>query len=364
MGLGKGFAVEVTDLARRTLSLCAIPSVIGDERALCDHVEAWAKQHFPPGEVRRINHSLVLGRLDDPRPTIALVGHLDTVPVHPEDAAPRIQDGRVYGLGASDMKGGLAVMMALAEQLPRDSLPVNLALVLYEREEGPYAENGLEPVFDAVRDLDATDLAICMEPTDGELQVGCVGSLHATVTFEGQSAHSARPWQGENAIHKAGELLLELHARKPVKVTVDGLDFFEVTSVTKAAGGRARNVVPERFELNLNHRFAPGKSVDQAVAELEALVGGRARVEITDRSPSGRVCLDNPHVQRFIRATGSKVASKQAWTDVARFGVRGVDAVNFGPGETAQAHQANESAPIAALDAAYLQLKRFLEAAP
>lgn len=352
------------NLAERTLALCAIPSVIGDERALCDHVEGWAKAHFAPGEIRRINHSLVLGNLRDPRPTIALIGHLDTVPVHPEDKPPRIEGERVYGLGASDMKGGLAVMMALAEQLPRASLPVNLALVLYEREEGPYSENGLEPVFAAVPELSKLALGICMEPTDGELQVGCVGSLHATVIFHGKSAHSARPWQGENAIHKAGALLGKLQARTPVKVAVDGLDFFEVTSATRASGGRARNVVPERFELNLNHRFAPGKSIETAVDELQALVGDGAEVEITDRSPSGRVCLDNAHVQRFIRATSAKVASKQAWTDVARFGVRGVDAVNFGPGETAQAHQANESCPIAALDAALQQLTAFFESRP
>ena len=350
-------------LAERTRALCAIPSVIGDERALCDALETWARRVFTVDEVRRVNHSLVLGNLADPRPTVALVGHLDTVPRHPEDRAPRIENGRVFGLGASDMKGGLAVMMALAEQLPRAALPVNLALVLYEREEGPYADNGLEPVFAAVPELSEIALAICLEPTDGELQVGCVGSLHATLTFTGRSAHSARPWHGENAIHKAGELLAELHRRERVPVRVGGLEFFEVVSATHAEGGRARNVVPERFALNLNVRFAPGKTIEQAEAELRSFIAGRANIEITDRSPSGRVCLENSHVQRFIRATAAKVASKQAWTDVARFGVRGVDAVNFGPGETGQAHQANESAPIDGLERALTSLTAFFNSA-
>lgn len=351
-------------LAERTRDLCAIASPIGEERALADALQAWAADHFAPNEIRRVSHSLVLGSFDGPRPTIVLAGHLDTVPAHPGDGPARLEGGRVFGLGASDMKGGVAVMLQLAERLDRAALPVNLALVLYEREEGPYTENGLEPVFAQVPELSKVALAICMEPTDGELQVGCVGGLHARVTFTGKSAHSARPWQGENAVHKAGAFLHELHGRARVRVEQGGLEFFEVVSATLASGGRARNVVPDRFELNLNTRFAPGKSLDEAEAELHALVAGRADVEVIDRSPSGRVCLDNPHVQRFVKSAGVKVASKQAWTDVARFGVRGVDAVNFGPGDTAQAHQKNESASVAGLEDAYAKLEAYLKLQP
>ena len=225
-----------TRLAQSTLSLCRISSPIGEERALADHVEAWARAHFPEREVFRLGHSLVLGRLEDPRPTVALVGHLDTVPAHPEDRPARIEGERVYGLGASDMKGGLAVMMALAEDLPRDALPVNLVWVLYEREEGPYLESGLGPLFDARPELKRVKFGIAMEPTDGVVQVGCVGTLHVTLRFKGQSAHSARPWQGENAIHKAGPLLTRLLERPRHEVVHDGFAFYEVMSLTQAAG--------------------------------------------------------------------------------------------------------------------------------
>ena len=211
-----------------------------------------------------MGHSLVVGRLEDPRPTVALVGHLDTVPAHPSDGPPRIEGERVFGLGASDMKGGLAVMMALAEDLPLRELPVNLVLILYEREEGPYLESGLGPLFEQRPELKRVRFGIAMEPTDGLVQVGCVGTLHATLKFTGRSAHSARPWQGENAIHKAGPLLTELLARQRVEVLHAGFAFFEVMSVTLAHGGRARNVVPDTLELNLNYRFAPGKSLEQA----------------------------------------------------------------------------------------------------
>lgn len=351
-------------LAERTLELCRIASPIGEERALADHVEAWARSVFPAEEVRRQGHSLVLGNFEDSRPTVALLGHLDTVPAHPTDEPPRVDGDRLTGLGASDMKGGLAVMMRLAETLPRSELAVNLMLVLYEREEGPYLESGLGPLFERYPALGAVKLGIAMEPTDNEVQVGCMGTLHATVRFEGKSAHSARPWQGVNAIHQAGPFLADLLARAPVEVVRDGFSFYEVASVTKAEGGRARNVVPDRFEVNLNYRFAPGKSVETAQADVLGLVQGRGAVTFTDLSPSGRVCADNVLFQRLLAVTGLPAAAKQAWTDVARFGVYGVDAVNFGPGETAQAHQAHESASVAALGVAYEKLKTFLSATP
>ncbi|MBE2250812.1 MAG: succinyl-diaminopimelate desuccinylase [Myxococcus sp.] len=347
-------------LAERALTLIKVPSVIGDERALADLVDAWARARFGAAGVVRVSNSLAVGRRDDPRPTLSLVGHLDTVPENPDGTAPRLEGGRLIGLGASDMKGSLAVMMALADALPLDALPFNLRLVFYEREEGPYLESGLAPLFDAAPELKRTAFTIAMEPTDGAVQVGCVGSVHARLSFKGQAAHSARPWQGKNAIHAAGALLLELEQRGRREVTVSGHSFFEVMSATLAKGGRARNVVPDAFELNVNYRFAPGKSVDQAKDDVLALAAGRCEVAFTDLAPSGRVCASNPHLQRLVQLSGRAAEAKQAWTDVARLSEWGLDAVNYGPGETAQAHQRSESAPIEALGQAYLALEQLL----
>ena len=257
---------DAAGLGRRALALCAIPSPVGHEGALADAVARWASHVYDTGEVVRVGHSFVLGRHDDPRPSVALVGHLDTVPGRPGEAAPRIDGARLHGLGSSDMKGGVAVMMALAETLELDALPLNLLVVLYEREEGPYLESGLGPLFDAVPALRRLAFGIALEPTDGAVQVGCVGSLHATVRFHGRAAHAARPWQGVNAIHLAGPLLAELLARSPREVERGGFVFREVTSATLASGGRARNVVPDAFELNLNVRFAPGRTLEEAEA--------------------------------------------------------------------------------------------------
>ncbi|MBI3185139.1 MAG: succinyl-diaminopimelate desuccinylase [Myxococcales bacterium] len=346
-------------LAERALSLCQIQSPTGQERELADHLESWARAHFPEEQVFRHSHSLIVGELGDGTPKVALVGHLDTVPPHESQGAPYLEAGRLHGRGSSDMKGGLAVMMALSEALPK-KLPLGLVLVFYEREEGPYLESGLRPLFELRPELRKLSLAIAMEPTDGVVQVGCVGSLHATLRFSGRSAHSARPWEGENAVHKAGPLLAELLSRPPREVEADGFRYLEVMSATRAAGGRAPNVVPDSFELNLNYRFAPGKSVEQAKQEVSAFVAGRAEVAFTDLAPSGRACADNPLFEKLLAATGLPARPKQAWTDVGRLSELGVDAVNFGPGETAQAHQANESASVEALEVAYHKLAAFL----
>ena len=389
-------------LAARTEALCAIPSPIGEEGALCDEVERWARARFPA--VRRISNSLVV-KVDaawpdapEPhvaarhgaahagaerlaaalaaqrgaaagaghaaaRPRVALRGHLDTVPLHAADRGrfPRREGGRILAPGASDMKSGLAVAMELAERLPRDERGCDLLLVLYAREEGPFLENELGAVLAQAPEVRAAGLAVCLEPTDGHLMLGCVGSIHATVTFEGRAAHSARPWQGQNAVHKAGALLAELSRRPPRDAESDGLVFHEVLSCTRIDGGLARNVVPDRCTLNLNFRFAPDKTLEVAGAELVALAERfGATAELTDLSPACPAFADDPLVERLRERSGARVEPKQAWTDVARLAAAGVPAVNYGPGASAQAHQQGEWVEVDAIEAAYRALEQFL----
>jgi succinyl-diaminopimelate desuccinylase len=354
-------SARATRIAELTRELCAISSVTGDEDEISRWLSNWFKR-LPDYELCRVGHSFALRPTWTGRPVIALVGHTDTVPPHPNEAAPKVKNGRVTGLGSSDMKGGLAVMMALMEDLNPATLPYDLVFVFYDAEEGPFANSGLGPLLDGVDWLSEVDLAFCLEPSDNVVQVGCVGTLHANVVFEGRSSHSARPWQGENAIHKAGDFLTTLAAREPVDVDVFGYRFREVISATLAEGGRARNVIPETFSLNVNYRFAPGKSLEDAQQEVLDLVNGQARVVFTDLSPSGRVVADNLLFQKFLTHTQVEVTAKQAWTDVARLAVVGIDAVNFGPGLSAQAHQAREYAEIHLLDAAYEIFHDFLGA--
>lgn len=330
-----------------TLDLVRIPSVIGDERAICDHVEARLLRRFKRHEVTRLSHSLVVepGPRDPTKPTVGLLGHLDTVPDR-QDGPVRIEGTRIIGCGVSDMKAGVALQLELLERLDLVKLGVNLTVVFYEREEGAYIDNGLHPLLETMPSLQEIDLGFCLEPSDNRLQLGSLGGIHATLRFRGKRAHSARPWQGDNAIHRAGPLLSELLTKKPKKVVLGGLDFFEVMNVTMVEGMGTRNAIPDELALNVNYRFAPGKSLEAAQAELMGFVDGRCEVEMTDLSPSGPVCMDHPLLKPVLALPGLLVQPKQAWTDVARLALFGIAAANWGPGESAQAHQINEACEI------------------
>ena len=324
-------------LADKLLWLCSIPSPIGEERALCDAVEARLAALPLAAPIRRYGDSIVVPvTRGSGGPKIALAGHLDVVRTS-HDAPPRIEGDRLYGPGASDMKSGLALMIDLLE-------------------------NELGPVLEADAELGSIDLAVCLEPSDNKLSLGASGSIHAELHFEGRTAHSARPWQGENAIHKAGPLLTDLAALAPREAMIDGLLYRSVTSATLAKGGRGRNIVPDHFEVNLNHRFSPDQSIEDAQRWIEALVASRARIVWTDLSPSAPPFATHPLVAALREAGVAAVEPKQAWTDVARFAARGTPAVNFGPGENAQAHQRNEWTSIDKLVAGREILLRWLSA--
>ncbi|MFI5308906.1 MAG: succinyl-diaminopimelate desuccinylase, partial [Polyangiales bacterium] len=329
-----------TEALRATLlEITKIPSPIGEEKALCDHLHARLCRSLGERSVIRFRDSLVVRVNEKPgAPKVALVGHTDTVRTQ-HDGPARIEGDKLYGAGAADMKSGLAVMLELGERIDRARLPCDLTLVFYEREEGPFAENVLGPMLEHFALLRSLDFAICLEPSSNELQLGCMGSVHVTVRFEGRTAHSARPWQGENAILKSGRFLQTLAERAPRDVHVDGQLFREVVTPTLAQGGRGRNIVPDRFELNLNYRFAPGRTPEQVVDEVRELVGAQAVVEATDLSPACRPHAAHPYVKWLTQCGVTSVQVKQAWTDVARFDQLGVPAVNFGPGVQGQAHQ-------------------------
>ncbi|MDY0058324.1 MAG: succinyl-diaminopimelate desuccinylase [Myxococcota bacterium] len=328
------------ELEELLLALLAIPSPTGEERALADHC-AGLLGACAGLTVTRLGNGLVALPPPDGRPTLALVGHLDTVP-RAGAALPARRGGEIWGRGASDMKSGLACLLLLARRLPPAAGPFRRVHVLYDREEGPYADNGLEPLLQAVPDLQTLDCALVLEPTNGALQLGALGSLHVGLRVRGTAAHSARPWLGTSAITRALPLLADLGQLPPRRVEVEGLGYHETTTVTLLQAGQTRNVVPDLLEANVNVRFAPGRTPEEAFAELEARVAGRAELTLRDRSPAASPASHHPLLEGLRRCGGLTVEPKQAWTDVARFAARGIAAANFGPGDPELAHRDDE----------------------
>jgi succinyl-diaminopimelate desuccinylase len=342
------------DLARRTLELVDIPSSSRDEARIIEHVRHAVTLPLTYGT----DEALLFATPRTGRPLVLLAGHLDTVP--PQGNLPgAVEDGWVAGLGASDMKGGLAVMVELAEWAAGDpvALSCDLAFLFFVREELPAEESALPRVFAEAPLVLESDLVVMLEPTDNAIHAGCLGNLNATAVFRGESAHSARPWQGVNAIHLAVEGLAHVVGFPPFEVEVGGLTFVEVLSATRIAGGIADNVVPDRVEVRLNYRYAPNRTTSEAEARLRELVPGE--LEITSNSPPARPATDSPLVERLRRAGDLAVEPKQAWTPVAEFAAQGLDAVNLGPGATRYAHRADEQVEIAALERTFDVLRRF-----
>jgi len=339
-------------LAQRVLDLVDIPSESRQEAAAHDYVAANVplEAAFSDGE------SLIYAKRSG-KPLVLLAGHTDTVPAQ-GNLPGRIDDGWVAGLGASDMKGGLAVMVELAHWAAEAELAYDLALLFFPREELGPAENPLPGVFERAPLVDEAQLVICLEPTDNTLQLGCLGNLNARVVFEGRSAHSARPWLGVNSIALALDGLQEVLRAEPRDVDVEGLVFREVASVTQIQGGIASNVIPARTEAIVNFRYAPDRTPEDAARRIEELVG--REVEVIANSPAAHVPVGSSAVEALRRAGGFEVQPKQAWTNVADFAARGLDAVNLGPGATRYAHAVDERVEISELVRTYEALQSFL----
>ena len=332
-------------LATRTLELIDIPSESRDEARLAAYVAGLLDAGGVA--VRDLGDTCVLaGPAEAP---VLLAGHLDTVPAQ-GNRPGRIEGGRGHGLGASDMKGALAVML----ELVLAGAPYRC--LFFGREELPSSESALAPLLE--RDPLEAELVVMMEPTACELHAGCLGNIGATWAFLGRSGHSARPWTADNAIERAAAGVTALAAQAPAPHVFDGLEFVEVASVTRIAGGIADNVIPDRAECHVNFRYAPGRTPAEAEARLAELCAGHGELRIESNSPSGPVAR-GPRVAALVASGGLTRAPKQAWTPVAEFGMAGLDAVNFGPGDPAQAHRRDESVEIAALERAYRVLEAY-----
>ena len=329
---------DIVDLLQ---TITDIESVSGNEKALADAVET-ALRALPHLSVLRDGDALVartdLGRAE----RVIIAGHLDTVPVAGNlPSSRRVVDGedRVYGRGTCDMKGGVAVQLAVAAAVTE---PVrDITWIFYDHEEVDAERNGLNRLSRTRPDLLVGDLAVLMEPTAAAIEGGCQGTLRVAVRTHGKAAHSARSWLGSNAIHAAGEILRRLESYSAAEILVDGLLYHEGMNAVAITGGIAGNVVPDLCVVTVNYRFAPDKDEAAALAEVTRLFEGY-EVELLDIALGARPGLDLPAAQAFAAAVGGEARPKYGWTDVARFSALGIPAVNYGPAHPNKAHTDDE----------------------
>jgi succinyl-diaminopimelate desuccinylase len=356
------------DLVALLRALCDIPSVSGDERALADAVEA-ALRACGHLEVTRDGDTVVARTTLGRARRVVVAGHLDTVPLtDPPNLPTRVvgegPHAEVWGRGTVDMKGGVAVQLALAAELAEPAQDVTW--VFYDHEEVEAELNGLGRLARTRPELLAGDFAVLGEPTSAGLEGGCNGTLRAQVRVPGVAAHSARSWTGANAIHAAHEVLDRLAAYVPAEVDVDGLVYREGLNAVGIRGGIAGNVVPDECVVTVNYRFAPSRTVEEATRHVADLFAG-FDVTVTDAAPGARPGLDDPLAADFaakvLAVTGGAPAPKYGWTDVARFAELGVPAVNFGPGDPLLAHKDDERCPVGQLALCRDALRAWLTAA-
>lgn len=331
----------VVDPVELTRALVDIESVSRDEKVIADCVEDVLRgtRHLT---VERLGHT-VMARTDLGRgQRVVLAGHLDTVPIN-DNWPSTVVDDLIYGCGTSDMKSGVAIALHLATTLPDPAYDVTY--LFYEAEEIESEFNGLKLVADQRPEWLRADFAVLLEPTYGVVEAGCQGTVTAVVSTHGRRAHTARAWRGVNAIHAAGEVLRRLEGYHPRTVTIDGCTYREGLNAVRINGGVAGNVVPDECAVEVNLRFAPDRSEQQAHEHLREVFAG-FDLAIVDSAPGALPGLDAPAAREFLTAVGVEPAAKLGWTDVARFAALGIPALNYGPGDPSLAHAPDEHVEI------------------
>jgi succinyl-diaminopimelate desuccinylase len=350
----------VADLLARTAELIDIASPSLGEAAIADHIEAGLRS-IAGLEVTRIDDN-VIARTDRGRPArLVLAGHTDTVPANGNETA-RFDGDTLWGLGAADMKSGLAVMLELARTV--DDPAVDVTYVFYVAEELAAEHNGLRALFASHPDLMAGDVALLGEPTSAALEAGCQGTMRMEVRLHGTRAHTARPWMGRNAVHRLGPLLERLAAYEGRRPVLAGCEYREAVQAVAVEGGVAGNVVPDLATLTVNHRFAPDRSPEEAEAHLRELISPGLEdgdeIEVVDVANGSPPAVDHPLLRALIERNNLPVTAKLGWTDVARFAAHGIPAANFGPGDAALAHAADERVEREQIDRCYEALADLL----
>lgn len=346
------------DPVELTAALMDVPSVSGQEEELAGAVEGALREQAGHLEIVRSGNAVLartnLGRAQ----RVVLAGHLDTVPVNGN--LPGERDGEILrGLGSVDMKGGDAVLLHVAATVTAPAH--DLTFIFYDCEEVGADRNGLGRIERELPEWLHGDLAIVAEPSNAVVEAGCQGTLRVELRVSGKRAHTARAWMGVNAIHALGDALLRLSEYRPRTAEIDGCHYREGLQAVAVSGGVAGNVVPDEAVLTVNYRFAPDRSLEQALEHVHQVFNGYA-MTVVDQAAGAMPGLSAPAARELVAAAGGEPVAKLGWTDVARFAAAGLPAVNFGPGDPTLAHTKEEHVPVAQIRRCAEVLTRFLSA--
>ncbi len=277
----------MSDLLSLTADLVNIPSISGNEKQIADYIESELRQ-ISRLEVSRFGDNLIARTNLDRKHRLLLAGHTDTVP---GGQGSRIEGDTLWGLGSADMKSGLAVMLELARTIENPTM--DLTWVFYVCEEVDNSRNGLRQLFTEAAELLEADAAILGEPTNAMIEAGCQGTMRFEVRMSGRRAHTARPWMGVNAIHRAGALLSAIDNYDHREPVVDDCKYREALQVVNISGGIAGNVVPDELVLVVNHRYAPDRSGEDCF-------GIKLKSEIIEYTGHEQIITFNFSGQQFL----------------------------------------------------------------
>jgi succinyl-diaminopimelate desuccinylase len=366
--------IDAIELTRKLVQIDSI-NPTSTERVCADQVGAVLEKagystrrfEYAPGRV-----SLVAQWGGSEAPALCFTGHLDTVPLGAakwsHDAfAGEIDRGRMYGRGTSDMKSGVAAIVAAAVEIARfPAGKAGLTLVFTAGE-----ETGCEGAIHLAKTPGALGRAgavVVAEPTGNEPMVGHKGALWLRVRARGVTAHGSMPERGVNAIYKAARAVAKLEAFR-FAVTEDPLLGRPSLNVGTLRGGLNINSVPDLAELTVDIRTTP--AVDHAAlrAQLAALLGPEVEVEPLVDAQSVRTREDDPfiagvyEVLKRVRGEEPRLSSAPYFTDASALtpAYGGVPTVILGPGELALCHQTDEfceTAKIGQAVEAYVQIAR------
>lgn len=388
------------DPAELLAQLVAIPSVnpMGRDVAgpeyfetrLTEFLQSFFNQLGVPHETIEVlpGRANVIARLDSPgsRTTLLLDAHQDTVPVDGMTIppfAPQVRDGRLYGRGACDVKGGMAAHLAAFARLVRER-PAGAANVVVsctcDEESTAQGVLDLSRLWSDSKNrsrllASPPDLALVAEPTRLNIIVAHKGAVRWKIRTRGRACHSSRPSEGTNAIYRMAELLqvLEKYADElPRMIPAHPLCGGPTISVGRIAGGISVNTVPDECTIEIDRRVVPGEDPATAIPHLETYLRERLDVDFEMLPPwlDGATLSDHNNTQwagrlmTHIAAVAGPHQLQGAWygTNASRIATTGIPGIVFGPGSIDQAHTVDEWIDLAELRQAAEIVYRFCAA--